>query len=57
MFSELYMMCRASVTFWDGILLAKRKNSWSHFTVAQPSLIFPYFDFTLMNVYRNTGIK
>lgn len=25
--------------------------------VAQPSLFFPYFDFTLMNVYMNTGIK
>ena len=25
--------------------------------MAQPSLFFPYFDFTLMNVYMNTGIK
>ena len=25
--------------------------------MAQPSIFFPYFDFTLMNVYMNTGIK
>ena len=25
--------------------------------MAQPSLFFPYFDITLMNVYMNTGIK
>ena len=26
------------------------------FIIVQPSLL-PYFDFTLLNVYRNTGIK
>ena len=36
---------------------AKRKNSWNHLAMAQPSLFFPHFDFTLMNVYMNTGIK
>ena len=36
---------------------AKRKNGWHHLAMAQPSLFFPYFDFTLMNVYMNTGIK
>lgn len=36
---------------------AKRKKGWSHLAMAQPSLFFPYFDFTLMNVYMNTGIK
>ena len=25
--------------------------------MAQPSRLFPYFDFTLMDVYRNAGIK
>ena len=25
--------------------------------MAQPSLFFPHFDFTLMNVYMNTEIK
>ena len=25
--------------------------------MAKPSLFFPDFDFTLMNVYMNTGIK
>ncbi len=34
----------------------KRKMAESIF-MAQPSLFFPYFDFTLMNVYMNTGIK
>ena len=29
---------------------AKRENGWSHFTMAQPSLFFLYFDFTLMNL-------
>jgi len=36
---------------------AKRENGCSHFAMAQPYLFFPYFDFTLMNVYMNTGIK
>ena len=34
---------------------AKRENGWSHFTMAQPSLFFLYFDFALMNVYRIRG--
>ena len=34
----------------------KRKMAESIF-MAQPSLFFPYFDFTSMNVYMNTGIK
>jgi len=25
--------------------------------LAKPSLFFPYFDFTLIGVYMNTGIK
>ena len=36
---------------------AKREKWLSPFEVAQPSLFFPRFDFTLMNVYMNTGIK
>ena len=36
---------------------AKRKNGWSHYSMAQPSLSFPHFDFALMNVCGNTGIK
>ena len=35
----------------------KEKNGGSHFAMAQPSLFFPHFDFTLMNVYMNTEIK
>ena len=35
---------------------AKRKMAESIF-MAQPSLFFPYFDFTLINVYMNTRIK
>lgn len=35
---------------------AKRKMAEPIFK-AQPSLFFPQFDFTLMNVYMNTGIK
>lgn len=34
----------------------KRKMAES-ISMAQPSLFFPHFDFTLMNVYMNTGIK
>jgi len=34
---------------------AKRKMAEPIFK-AQPSLFFPQFDFTLMNVYMNTGI-
>jgi hypothetical protein len=36
---------------------SQNKNGCSHFAMAQPSLFFPHFDFTLMNVYMNTGIK
>jgi len=39
------------------IFCSQKKNGWSHYSMAQPSLFFPYFDFTLMNVYMNTGIK
>ena len=45
--------------FTSGLLIrfaAKRKMAETIF-MAQPSLFFPYFDFTLMNVYMNTGIK
>ncbi len=34
----------------------KRKMAETIF-MAQPSLFFPHFDFTLMNVYMNTGDK
>lgn len=37
------------------IFCSQKKNAWSHFTIAQPSLSSPHFGFTLMNVYRNTG--
>lgn len=36
---------------------AKRKNGGSLFPWCSHFFSFPYFDFTLMNVYRNTGIK
>ena len=39
------------------IFAAKREKWLSPFEVSQPSLFFPHFDFTLMNVYMNTGIK
>ena len=45
--------------FTSGLLIrfaAKRKMAETIF-MAQPSLFFPHFDFTLMNVYMNTGIK
>ena len=32
---------------------AKRENGRNHFAMTQPSLFFPHFDFTLMNVYMN----
>lgn len=45
----------------SGLLIrfaAKREKWLSPFSfMAQPSLFFPYIDFTLMNVYMNTGIK
>ena len=39
------------------IFAAKRENGRNHLAMAQPSLSFPFFDFTLTNVYMNTGIK
>ena len=36
---------------------AKRKIIVETLFMAQPSLFFPHFDFTLMNVYMNTEIK
>ena len=50
---------RLGRSFTSGLLIrfaAKRKMAETIF-MAQPSLFFPYFDFTLMNVYMNTGIK
>ena len=50
---------RLGLTFTSGLLIrfaAKRKMADFIF-MAQPSLFFPHFDFTLMNVYMNTGIK
>ena len=38
------------------ILQPKKKMAETIF-MAQPSRLFPYFDFTLMDVYRNAGIK
>ena len=46
-------------SFTSGLLIrfaAKGKMAETIF-MAQSSLFFPYFDFTLMNVYMNTGIK
>ena len=46
-------------SFTSGLLIrfaAKRKMTETIF-MAQPSLFFPHFDFTLMNVYTNTEIK
>ena len=51
---------RWGLAFTTGLLIkfaAKREKWLSPFEMAQPSLFFPYFDFTLMNVYMNTGIK
>ena len=36
---------------------SQKKKAVANFAMAQPSLFFPYIDFTLMNVYMNTGIK
>ena len=36
---------------------AKRKIIVETLFMALPSLFFPHFDFTLMNVYMNTEIK
>jgi len=42
----------------DAYKFCIQKRKWlKPFVMAQPSLFFPYFDFTLMNVYMNTGIK
>ena len=51
---------RLGLTFTTGLFIrfaAKREKQLNPFFMAQPSLFFPYFDFTLMNVYMNTGIK
>ena len=41
----------------DVSFCSQKKNGWSHLAMAQPYLFFPYFDFTLMNIYMNTRIK
>ena len=38
-------------------ICSQKKKAVANFAMAQPSLFFPYFDFTLMNVYMNTEIK
>lgn len=51
---------RLGLTFTTGLFIrfaAKREKQLNPFFMAQPSHFFPYFDFTLMNVYMNTGIK
>jgi len=50
---------RLGLTFTSGLLIrfaAKRKMAEPICSGAAISF-FPYFDFTLMNVYMNTGIK
>lgn len=37
------------------VLQPKEKNGGSHFPWRSHFFSFPYFDFSLMNVYRNTG--
>ncbi len=59
MYLELDLSGRWGRSFISGLLIrfaAKRKMAETIF-MAQPSLFFPHFDFTLMNVYMNTGIK
>ena len=59
MYLELDWSGRWGRPFISGLLIrftAKRKMAETIF-MAQPSLFFPYFDFILMNVYMNTGIK
>ena len=52
-------ICRETccLVYWarENILQPKEKNGSSHFPWR--SHLSPYFDFTLMNVYRNAGIK
>ena len=55
---------RLGLTFTTGLFIrfaAKREKQLNPFFMAQPSLFFPYFDFTLMNVYiavrRNFTIR
>ena len=60
MYLELDWSGRLGLTFTTGLFIrfaAKREKWLKPFEVAQPSLFFPYFDFTLMNVYMNTRIK
>ena len=59
MYLELDLSGRWGRSFISGLLIrfaVKRKMAETIF-MAQPSLFFPHFDFTLMNVYMNTGIK
>ena len=59
MYLELDWSGRWGRSFISGLLIrfaAKRKMAEPIF-MAPPSLFFPYFDFTLMNVYMNTRIK
>ncbi len=52
-------ICRETCwCIWLGkIFCSQKKNGNSYYIMAPPSLFFPYFDFALMNVYGNTGIK
>jgi len=50
--------CSALITPGAQVNFAAKREKWlSPFEVSQPSLFFPHFDFTLMNVYMNTEIK
>lgn len=50
--------CLALITPGAHINFTAKREKWlCPFEAAQPSLFFPDFDFTLMNVYMNTGIK
>ena len=45
-------------TLGSGKYFAAKREKWLQpFPMAQPSRLFPYFDFALMDVYRNAGIK
>lgn len=50
------MFCLALAPGLLKVLQPKEKMAES-ISMAQPSPFFPYFDFTLMNVYMNTRIK
>ena len=51
------VFCSALIVPGAHINFAAKRKMAETISMAQPSLFFPHFDFTLTNVYMNTGIK